>query len=154
MLDAAHREAELEECTDVLLLTRSDDFNAVAAADLRSELGHGHVFRVAPDPEEPDLLPPSIETGILGDRGLTYAELSRLFAEGARFLNHPGDERAEARPARTEIPLAVVDSRGRLRFASDGRQLDPREGDAVIVLAPTGTGNTLSAGGLAPRAHG
>ena len=41
MVDAVGRDAELEEVTDVLLLTRSDDFNAVTAAELRSELGHG-----------------------------------------------------------------------------------------------------------------
>ena len=48
MVDAISREAELEEVTDVLLLTRSDDFNTLGAAELRDELGHGHVFRIAP----------------------------------------------------------------------------------------------------------
>lgn len=55
------------------MLTRSDDFNALAAAELRGRLGHGHVYRVAPDPEEPDLLPPSPEAGILGSPALTFA---------------------------------------------------------------------------------
>ena len=50
MVDAVERETELEEITDALLLTRSDDFNALAAAELRPELGHGHVYRIAPDP--------------------------------------------------------------------------------------------------------
>src|SRR4029450_5987609 len=86
MVDAVDRDAELEEVTDVLLLTRSDDFNAITAAELRGELGHGHVFRVAPDPEEPDLLPPSREGGILGSPSLTFAELSDRFAAGARII--------------------------------------------------------------------
>src|SRR3954454_7369698 len=75
MVDAVNREAELEEISDALVLTRSDDFNALAAAELRAKLGHGHVYRVAPDPEQPDLLPPSTEAGILGDGELTFAEL-------------------------------------------------------------------------------
>ena len=43
MVDAVSREAELEEVTDAMLLTRSDDFNTLAAAELRVELGHEHV---------------------------------------------------------------------------------------------------------------
>ena len=53
MVDAISREAELEEVTDALLLTQSDDFNTLGAAELRDELGHRHVFRVAPHPSEP-----------------------------------------------------------------------------------------------------
>ena len=82
MVDAVEREAELEEVTDALLLTQSDDFNALAAAELRLEVGHAHVFRVAPDPAAQDLLPPAGEGGILGSRDLTFAELSRRFAAG------------------------------------------------------------------------
>jgi hypothetical protein len=66
MLDAMSREAELEDVTDALLLTGNDDFNALAAIALRTELGHGRVYRVAPDPDETDLLAPAGEEGILG----------------------------------------------------------------------------------------
>ena len=66
MVDAVEREDELEDVTDVLLVSRSDDLNTVAAAVLRAEVGHGHVFRVAPDPAEQDLLAPAGEGGILG----------------------------------------------------------------------------------------
>jgi NhaP-type Na+/H+ or K+/H+ antiporter len=50
LVDSLGREADLEEVTDALLLTRSDDFNALAAAELRADLGHGHVYRIAPNP--------------------------------------------------------------------------------------------------------
>jgi hypothetical protein len=130
MVDAVDRDAELEEVTDVLLLTRSDDFNAVTAAELRSELGHGHVFRVAPDPEEPDLLPPSSEGGILGGPALTFAELSSRFAAGARIVVRASD--GSSRP--TDVPLFAVASDGRLSVAADGSPLDVRAGDTVIVL--------------------
>ena len=82
MVDAVNREAELEEVTDALLLTRSDDFNALAAAQLRVELGHQHVQRLAPDPQAPLLVPPLHEGGLL----LSYAEMSRRFADGARIV--------------------------------------------------------------------
>jgi NhaP-type Na+/H+ or K+/H+ antiporter len=82
MVDAVSREAELDEVTDALLLTRSDDFNALAAAQLRLELGHEHVQRLAPDAESPYLVPPNHEIGLLP----SYAELTRAFADGASVV--------------------------------------------------------------------
>jgi hypothetical protein len=136
MVDALSREAELEEVTDALLLTRSDDFNTLGAAELRDELGHGHVYRVAPHPDEPDLLPPSREVGILGNRALTFAELDRQFAAGARITWYQADESRRSDGRAEEVPLAAVSPNGRLRFAADGRVPDVRPGDTVIVLAP------------------
>lgn len=136
MVDAVDRDAELEEVTDVLLLTRSDDFNAVTAAELRGELGHGHVFRVAPDPEEPDLLPPSSEGGILGDPALTFAELSDRFAAGARIVIRTAEGPLRPVDAQTEVPLFAVAPDGRLSVAADGSPPDMRAGDTVIFLAP------------------
>jgi NhaP-type Na+/H+ or K+/H+ antiporter len=79
MVDAITREAELDEVTDAFLLTRSDDFNALAAAELRVELGHQHVHRLAPHPDAPYLLPPAREDGLLP----SYDELARALADGA-----------------------------------------------------------------------
>jgi hypothetical protein len=135
MVDAVDRDAELEDVTDVLLLTRSDDFNAVTAAELRSELGHGHVFRVAPDPEEPDLLPPSSEAGILGDPALTFAELSNRFAAGARIVLRTANGPSRLANVSTDVPLFAVASDGRLSVAADGSPPDVQASDTVIVLA-------------------
>jgi hypothetical protein len=77
-----------------LLLTGSDDFNALVAAELRDDLGLEHVYRVDPDPEQPDLLPPPREIGILGGAALTFVELSRRFDAGAHITN-----RSDATPA-------------------------------------------------------
>jgi hypothetical protein len=82
MVDAVSREAELEEVTDALLLTGNDDFNAIAAAQLRIELGHDHVYRLAPDPGAIDLLPPQNESGMLP----SYEEMARGFAAGGRVV--------------------------------------------------------------------
>ena len=97
MVDAVNREAELEEVTDALLLTHSDDFNALAAAQLRVELGHQHVQRLAPDPQAPLLVPPLHEGGLL----LSYAEMSRRFADGAQIVAEveQGDDQAVLRSA-------------------------------------------------------
>jgi len=134
MVDAPSREEELEEVTDALLLTRSDDFNALVAAELRKELGHRHVYRVAPHPDEPDLLPPSREAGILGDRSLTFAELDRQFAAGARIVSRSANHILDAEGSRTEVPLFAVTRNGRLSIAADGRPPEIRSGDTVIVL--------------------
>ena len=82
MVDVVTREAELDEVTDAVLLTRNDDFNVLAAEQLRIELGHDHVQRPAPDPDTPFLVSPSHERGLL----LSYAEMSRLFEEGAQVV--------------------------------------------------------------------
>jgi NhaP-type Na+/H+ or K+/H+ antiporter len=134
MVDAVNREAELEDITDAVLLTPSDDFNSLVAAELRSELGHEHVYRVAPDSEQPDLLPPWGEVGILGGDALTFAELSRRFAAGARITERGSDE-GTARSDGTDVPLFAVAPNGRLSVAADGRSPTVRPGDSVIVLA-------------------
>jgi hypothetical protein len=139
MLDAISREEELEEVTDALLLTPSDDVNTLAAAELRGELGHRHVFRLAPDPEEPDLLPPSREAGIFGNRSLTFAELDRQFASGVRIVTRDADDLLRAKGRPTEVPLFAVTDDGRLSIAADGRRPDMRGGDRVILLAGLGT---------------
>ena len=139
MVDAVSREAELEEVTDALLVTRSDDFNTLCAAELRDELGHGHVYRVAPQSGEPDLLPPSREAGILGNRTLTFAELERQFAAGARIASRSAEELRRPEGAWTDVPLFTVARDGRLSIAADGRPLNTRSGDTVIVLAPVGS---------------
>jgi NhaP-type Na+/H+ or K+/H+ antiporter len=130
MVDSVGREAELEDITDALLLTQSDDFNAVTAAGLRSELGHGHVFRISPDPEESDLLPPATEGGILVGPGLTLDELNGRFAEGGRIVVRPGDEPLE----QTAVPLFTVSSKGRLSVAADGGAPATQPGGTVIAL--------------------
>ena len=89
LADAVAREAELEDVTDAVLMTPSDDFNALVAAELRAELGHDHVFRPAPDPEQPGLLLPPDGEGTLP--GLTFAELDRRLAAGAEVVAELAD---------------------------------------------------------------
>ena len=81
MVDAVSREAELEEVTDALLLSRNDDFNALAAAELRTELGHERVQRLAPEGGRAALLSPEHEDGLL----VTFEEMTARYAEGERL---------------------------------------------------------------------
>jgi NhaP-type Na+/H+ or K+/H+ antiporter len=135
MVDAVNREAELEDVTDAVLLTPSDDFNALAAAELRPELGHGHVYRVAPDSASADLLSPSDERGILGDPALTFGELSRRFAAGAKIVGLRAD-RDDLPTTAGQVPLFAVSDDGRLSVAVDGSPPKVRAGDTVLVLSP------------------
>jgi NhaP-type Na+/H+ or K+/H+ antiporter len=139
MVDAVDREAELEEVTDVLLLTRSDDFNAMTAAELRTELGHGHVFRVAPHPDEPNLLPPSLEGGILGGESLSFSELSRRFDAGAQLVTRSAGDGTLERGSESEVALFAVTSDGHLNVATNEQPPAAKPGDTVIVLASDAT---------------
>jgi NhaP-type Na+/H+ or K+/H+ antiporter len=132
LVDAVTREAELEEVTDALLVTGSDDFNALAAAELRAELGHGRVFRVAPDPEAVDLAAPPNEPGILGRAGLTFAELHRRLDAGARIVQVGAAERPAGD---SEVVLFVVTAGGALRVATGDGPPATRAGDTTIALS-------------------
>jgi NhaP-type Na+/H+ or K+/H+ antiporter len=134
MLDAISRDTELEDVTDALLLTGYDDFNALAALALRTELGHGRVYRAAPDLDETDLFAPAGEQGILGTDMLTSAELGRRFAAGARLVEGP----VNSGVSDGAVALFVVTADGDLRVASAGKSPPAKAGDRVIALAGAG----------------
>lgn len=128
MLGALVREAELEEITDALLLTTDDDFNLMAAATLREELGRGHVFRLAPD-ETGNLAAPRDQTDVLGDRRLTAAELGRRLRDGVHEA--AGDET----DATGKLPLFVVAPGGAIRVVTPTAPPHARADDKVLSLA-------------------
>jgi NhaP-type Na+/H+ or K+/H+ antiporter len=138
LVDSLNREAELEEVTDAMLLSRSDDFNAFAASELRADLGHGHVFRVAPDPNEPDLLPPASDNDILGARDLTLHELSGRLDAGARFAGATVEMPSGTGPIADDSVLFVIGSDGTMRPVTENHRPKVHSGDTVIrLLAPT-----------------
>jgi NhaP-type Na+/H+ or K+/H+ antiporter len=134
LIDSLSREAELEEVTDAVLLSRSDDFNALAAVSLRGDLGYGHVYRIAPDRDQPDLLPPATEIEILGDSDLTLAALSQRVAQGEQVTRRTVDGSATSERRQKGTVLFVVDPHGGLRAATDHNGAKPRAGDVVITL--------------------
>jgi hypothetical protein len=134
LIDSLSREAELEEVTDALLLSRSDDFNALAAAELRNDLGHGHVYRIAPDHDQPDLLPPASEADILARNDLTFAELTRRVAHGEQFIRATANRAATPERNQDGTVLFVIDSNGGMHAATHGEDPAVRDGDTVIRL--------------------
>lgn len=103
MVDAPGREAALEDVSDVLLLSANDDFNTVAAAELRDELGSGHVFRLATDHGQAGFEPPARGATVIGHGELTFAEIERRVAAGAAISSAAGG-----------TPLLIVTDEGRL----------------------------------------
>jgi NhaP-type Na+/H+ or K+/H+ antiporter len=128
-VDLASREEELEEITDALLMTESDDFNALAAFELRQELGRDHVYRLPPRGELLDLVPAYAEGRILFGEDLTFAELTRRFDAGERLV-----EAAEDRDG--VRPLFVV-SGGELTVVTPGLRPEVAEGGTTIGLTAT-----------------
>jgi NhaP-type Na+/H+ or K+/H+ antiporter len=131
--DATLREAELEEVTDALLLTDSDDFNALAAFELRRELGNDHVFRLEAGDDLLDIEPAYAEGRTLFGDGLTFDELSRRFDAGARLVTSGNGDDGESL-----IPLFVVSRGGALRIVTAGRRPRSAAGDTTIYLAEPG----------------
>jgi NhaP-type Na+/H+ or K+/H+ antiporter len=131
-VDLATREIELEGITDALLLTESDDFNALAAFELRQELGHDHVHQLAARGELLNATPGYAQGRTLFDEDISYLELQRRFEAGERAVTLSSD--ALRRPHAGGTLLFVVSSEGELRVATASDPLQPASGDAAIWL--------------------
>jgi hypothetical protein len=143
-VDLQTREAELEEVSQALLLTDSDDFNALAAFELRQELGSGRVYRVAPGPGNLELVPAYAEGGLLFGQDLTHAELSRRLDEGARIVELGQDELGTA-AADGVVPLFALTPGEGLRIVAAGARFDPDGAERAICLAPPSAAGASSA---------
>ena len=132
-VDLETREAELEEVSEALLLTESDDFNALAAFELRQELGSGRVFRLAPGPGSLDLVPAYAEGGVLFGDDLTHREFSRRFAAGAR-IEELGREELAREPSDRLRPLFILNPNGRMRVITADSRVEPDAGGRAICL--------------------
>jgi NhaP-type Na+/H+ or K+/H+ antiporter len=135
-VDLATREEELEEVSDALLVTESDDFNALAAYELRSELGHDHVYRLPASGDVLDLVPTYAEGNILFQDDLTYAELTRRFEAGAKLVEVRPENGSDRQAGRGDglTTLFVVSESGELTVATGARQPSAGPGDTKICL--------------------
>jgi NhaP-type Na+/H+ or K+/H+ antiporter len=138
LVDSLNREAELEEVSDAVLLSRSDDFNAFAASQLRADLGHGHVFRIAPDPNEQNLLLPANDNDIFGPQDLTLRELAGRLEAGARVASSTVEIADGHQLAADDSVLFVIRANGTMRPVNRSDSPTIHSGDTVIrLLAPT-----------------
>jgi NhaP-type Na+/H+ or K+/H+ antiporter len=133
LVDGLSREAELEEVTDALLLSASDDFNAIAAADLRGDLGHGHVYRVAPNLDVPGHLLDDGGRDLFAGPELTLDEFHRRLADGGQIIARTAEGPDRTPVDTAAIPLFIVGPKGELRRQSAGGAA-PEPGDTVIEL--------------------
>jgi NhaP-type Na+/H+ or K+/H+ antiporter len=117
-------EESLEEVSDVLLLTDNDNFNALAAAELRHQIGSAHVFRLPPTAELFDVVPAYAEGTVLFGPGYTYPELSQRFAAGAQLSSHSNGQ----------DPLFVVTENLELRVRTRKEPVRAAAGETVITL--------------------
>jgi NhaP-type Na+/H+ or K+/H+ antiporter len=131
-VDAETREAELENVNQALLMTESDDFNALAAFELRQQLGSERVFRLPAEEGALDLVPTYAEGGILFAQDLTFAELERRFDAGARIVEVPAD--GGTGPGDGLTPLFAITAQGDLRVATAGARLQAGPGERAICL--------------------
>ena len=131
-VDLATREEELEEVTDALLVTASDDFNALAAYELRRDLGHEHVYRLPAGDHVLDLVPAYAEGSTLFHEDLTYSELTRRFDAGAELVESDGA------PGDHLTTLFVIGESGELTVVTAGRPPVSRPGDTKICLRTPG----------------
>lgn len=135
-VDVESREAELETVSDALLLTASDDFNALAAYELRQELGRDRVYRLAFREQDMEPAFADADGGVLFADGLTFPELSRRFEAGARLVELPYPNGSERRPFVEGLtPFFIAGRDGRLRVVVAGREVTADPGDKAICLA-------------------
>lgn len=127
--DGAERgEEELEDVSDALLLTSSDDFNALAAFELRRELGTDHVYRLPPDESVLDVVPVAAQGDTLFTPDLTHAELTRRLEDGARLV-------VVTEPADGMVPLFVVTAERELLVVTPRHPPKAAAGATTICLS-------------------
>jgi NhaP-type Na+/H+ or K+/H+ antiporter len=131
-VDLSTRELELEGVTDALLLTESDDFNALAAFELRQELGHDHVYHLAAGSELLDATSGYAEGRTLFAADLGFAALERRFEAGGEVVI--GELQELRAPAAEETLLFLVSSQGELKVMTPSRPPRPSPGDTAVWL--------------------
>jgi NhaP-type Na+/H+ or K+/H+ antiporter len=150
---AAGRGAQLEGITAVLLLTDSDDFNALASTMLRPAV-EGPVYRLRPARFEHGVIAPYTGGRLLFGSDLTRPGIADRYTRGSRVLLQP---RVETVPEQHDL-LFVVRADGRLlpaETASDDPP-EPEPGDRVVLLGPPlprqPTSGERAAGTVSPEA--
>jgi hypothetical protein len=138
-VDVASREAELEAVNAALIVTPSDDFNALAAFELRQELGSDRVYRLAPQEGTLDLVPEYAEGGILFGQDLTYAELTRRFEAGAKLVELSADRDLDRAGADGMTPLFIVTASGGFRAITADARPESSGDETAICLADAPT---------------
>ncbi len=137
---AGNLEEELEDVSAALMITDSDDFNALAANRLRQELGTGQVFRLAPGENDLEFAPAYAEGGVLFDSSLTFAELERRFAAGAELI-----ESEQLPSGDGSLPLFLVGGDSGIEVVTAGAAVEGLGAGVKAVLLAAGPGPGVDA---------
>ena len=132
---ATGRGARLEGITAVLLLTDEDDFNALAAVLLASNV-EGRVYRLAPQLHSHGVVAPYTGGEVLFSETLTRPTVRGRYAGGARIIAQRADGQpvADGKPSTGRDVLFLVGADGQLRAATQAGTPVPRAGDTVVSL--------------------
>jgi hypothetical protein len=128
---ALRRRSELEDVTDVLLLTKEDGYNGLAANVLA---GHGGtpVYRLAPRHGYSIEAREKANAAILFSSALTHDDITRRYESGSRISSTAADG---ALPAGSEL-LFLIDRAGHMRPVTTSDTPTPKPGDTVVLLGP------------------
>ncbi|MGH2925056.1 MAG: cation:proton antiporter [Solirubrobacterales bacterium] len=133
-IDVEDREAELEGVSHALLMTESDDFNELAAFELRQELGIDRVYRLPARHAAGGDESGNAEAGVMFTAELTFPELTRRFEAGARLIETPPAPGSEdALVGEGVTPLFTIDHGGGLGVASADAGSLTRSGRAICL---------------------
>jgi hypothetical protein len=127
---AVTQDAALEGVTAVLLLTDEDPYNALAATTLAGN-SETPVYRLAPTN---GAAAPNAPGEILFAPTLTHRALAERYTAGARITTQPSDG---GMPPATDL-LFLINPEGTLIPATPARPPDPRPGDTLVLLGPSG----------------
>jgi NhaP-type Na+/H+ or K+/H+ antiporter len=129
---AVRKRDELEDVTDVLLLTEEDGYNAMAAKVLAGQSGTP-IYRLAPRHGYSDAAQEKADAATLFSSALTHDDITRRYESGDRISSGTADG---AVLAGTEL-LFVIDHDGKsLRPVTTSDAPTPEPGDTVVVLGP------------------
>jgi NhaP-type Na+/H+ or K+/H+ antiporter len=127
-------ESELEEVSDALVMTASDDFNALAAYELRRELGRDRVYRLAPREIAAPAPAGAAEGRTLFADDLTFPALNGRIEAGAEIVELPDGGPTEAPVEDRPTPLFLISTDGRLQVATADQELELASKDRLICL--------------------
>jgi NhaP-type Na+/H+ or K+/H+ antiporter len=128
---ALRKRSELEDVTDVLLLTDEDGYNAMAANVLAGGSGTP-IYRLAPRHGFSDAGREQADAATLFSSALTHDDISRRYESGSRVSSKAADG---ATAAAGDL-LFLIDRKGHLRPVTTSDTPTPEPGDTLVMLGP------------------
>jgi NhaP-type Na+/H+ or K+/H+ antiporter len=145
---ALRKRSELEDVTDVLLLTEEDGYNSLAANVLASQ-GGTPLYRLPPRHGYSIAAREKADAATLFSSTLTHDEITRRYASGSRISSG----RADGGIAAGSDLLFLVQHGKDLRPVTTSGAPTPEPGDTIVVLGPEGTDASVagSSGSATPK---